>query len=504
MVTLRAHHKHGQVQVVQRHRAAFHAVAAARQGVVQVQVGQVFVVHARGHACGVGVPGHQVVGLVALAQQVFAHAPRPHQVARVQKLEGTRHLFARQVALAAGGVVQPVDLALVDEQAQLAGLGEIGLRGQQREAPQRRQLVLSGHALGPGQCSGGDGQQRAAQAVAHGVYGRIGAVLYAHGLQGIEHAQAQVVVHGEFGIACVRVAPGQHVHRVPLLHQVAHHGVVWRQVEDVVLHDPRRHDEHGLGVHLGGLRCVADQLDQRVAVHHLAGSDGHIVSHAKALRRRVVVGRAGGVGKPVLQALAQVGTAVVPQVLVHQGVGGGPVGGGQHVQPLAGKEVGELGVVRGHAGHLRGFAPEGLGSAKARAPLAVGPLCPGLVPKARVFIGGRGFVARCPAFRQVLASQLQGQCRQLQSAPRREGQVPGPVGSGQPQRHRREPTGQWCCGGLRQAVELLGGCLCRAGSASSAVRCLRGRGCRGGGGLAGHGVSWRGHHPLCAATLTCP
>ena len=35
-------------------------------------------------------------------------------------------------------------------------------------------------------------------------------------------------------------------------------------------------------------------------------------------------------------------------------------------------------------------------------------------------------------------------------------------------------------GGLRQAVELLGGCLCRAGSASSAVRCLRGRGCRGG------------------------
>jgi len=110
---------------------------------------QVFVVHARRHARGVGVPGHQVGWLPALAQQVVAHAPRPHQVARVQELERACHLLARQVAGAARDGVEESDLAFVDELAQFARLGKVGLRRQQGERLDRRQVI------GPRDATGG-------------------------------------------------------------------------------------------------------------------------------------------------------------------------------------------------------------------------------------------------------------------------------------------------------------------------------------------------------------
>ena len=68
VVSIRADHEHRHAQVGQRHRAAFaaaDAVGARGQRVVQVQRGEVLVVHARRHVRGVGVPGHQVAALLA-------------------------------------------------------------------------------------------------------------------------------------------------------------------------------------------------------------------------------------------------------------------------------------------------------------------------------------------------------------------------------------------------------------------------------------------------------
>ena len=67
---------------------------------------------------------------------------------------------------------------------------------------------------------------------------------------------------------------------------------------------------------------------------------------------------------------------------------------GEHVQPLPRKELGQVGMVRCHAGHLGGFAPERLGVVKTGAHLAEGPLGPGRVPKTRVFIGRCGRLVR--------------------------------------------------------------------------------------------------------------
>ena len=403
------------MQIAQRHAPPARHVAAVGQGVLQVQRHQVFVVHARWQAGGVGVPGHQVVALVALAHQVFAHLARPHQVARVQELERAAHLLARQEALTLGDVAQQVDLALVDEQAQLARGVEVDLRGQQRQRQRRRQVGVAGHAALARQRADGDRHQRAAQAVAHGVQRRVVGIL-AGGAHGIEHAQLQVVVHRQVAVRLVRVAPRHHVHRVALADQVAHHRVVRRQIEDVVLHDPRRQDEHRLRVHLVGLRGVADQLHQVVAEHHLTGRDGDIAADHEAAAAGLVLRRrhAADVGGQVLHALEQVGTAGLQGVLEQHRVGQQAIGRRQHVQPLAREEVHQLAVVRAHARHLGGFAPEHLGVAECGAPAVERPLGPFVGAKARIVVLQARAVGAAVLQARGVDGQLRRQRGQLQ------------------------------------------------------------------------------------------
>ena len=81
---------------------------------------------------------------------------RPDQVIRSQHLERAGHLPAVEKALLPHHVFEEGDLALVDQQHDLAGFGEIGLRGQQRQ--RRKPLVaVARHRRG---C---DRQQRSAR-----------------------------------------------------------------------------------------------------------------------------------------------------------------------------------------------------------------------------------------------------------------------------------------------------------------------------------------------------
>ncbi len=304
------------------------------------------------------------------------------------------------------------------------------------------------------------------------------AVQGADGAQRIEHAQAQVVVHRQVAVGRVGVEPRQHVHRMPLPHQVAHEGVVRLQIEDVVLHDPRRHDQQGFGVHFGGLRRVADQLDQAVSQHDLARRDGQVAPdlEARGLGQLLRVGQARCVGEPVHRTLGQVRAPRFHGVLLHDRVGGQPVGRRHHAQPLAGEELRHVDMVRRHARHARGLAPEGFAVAKAGAQHAEWPRRPGRVTKARVVVGTAGgtFAAVTGRPPQRVGTELRGQCRQLHLPPRRQRQVPGPIGPGQRQRHRRQPPSQGCGAGVQQAVQALGRRLRWVG-----VRCKCGLGVDG-------------------------
>ena len=442
VVALGPDHEDRQAQIGQRDGAAVHPVAAGGQRIVQVERGQVLVVHARRHAGGVRVPGHQVVGLLAFAHQVLAHAPGPDQVARVQELERTRHLFAAEVALPQRDVVQEADLAFIDEQAQLTGFRKVGLRGQQGERLQRRQSGVAHHAASPGlgQRRSRDGQQGATQAITHGMH-RMGFVLQvADRLQRVQHAELEVVVHREVVVGCIRIAPGQHVHRMALLHEVAHHRILRREIEDVELHDPRRDDEDRLRMHGGRLRVVADQFHQPVPVHHLAGRDRDVAPHLEAFLLREILSRrhSAGVGHPVAITLDEVCTVGFGHVLQHHRIRGQPVRRCHHAQPLPREKPGQIGMVRRHARNLRCLAPERLGVAEAGAQLTERPSAPGLVAEPGVVVdrGLLGVLDRSKA--QRVACQLGGERCQFHLATGRNAQVPGPVGHGQGHGDRRE------------------------------------------------------------------
>ena len=186
--------------------------AASIQLVVEVQPEQVLRVHAPGHARAVGVPGHQVDRRCALALEVVVDDGLPQQVLRAHQHEGAAHLAAFEHALLVHRRFQQGQLAGVDEEGQLTGLGEVHLCGEHRHRGQP--LVLLAAISAEGRRT--DGQQRAADAVAHGMH----LALRADGAHGIERgmeAVLHVVVHAEVAVALAGVLPRHHEHRVAVV-----------------------------------------------------------------------------------------------------------------------------------------------------------------------------------------------------------------------------------------------------------------------------------------------
>ena len=336
--------------VVEVDGRAVHLPLAARQRVVQEQAAQVVHVHAVGQARAVGIPGHQVVQRLAFAQQVVVQPVRPHHVVGAQHLEGASHLPLVEVAAPPHQVLEELDLAFVDEERQLAGVGEVGLRRQQRHAGQR-----AVRRAPEGGCH--DGQQRAAQAIARRMHARAGHDALDR-VQRSAHAEVVVVVHAQVAVTLVGVLPGDREHRVALVDQVLDQRVVRRQVQHVVLHDPGRHDQHRLGMHGARAGLVLDQLHQPVAQHHAARRDGDVAAGLVALgaHRRQVARLAPQVFQRVRRAAQQVHAELACRALLHDRAGRDEVRRRHHVQPLACREAQHLLMVAAHARHADGGA----------------------------------------------------------------------------------------------------------------------------------------------------
>ena len=467
MVARGAHHHHRCRDVHQGHRRPGKAVLPRCQRVVQEQRRQVLVVHARGQAGLVGIPAHQVEAGIVLAHQVAPRVARPHQVLGGQELEGAAHLLAGQVTTLVHALAQVGQLVLVDEHPQLPGLGKVGLRRQQDDRAQlghigRHQGLLLGRAgllaLQAPQGGGRNRQEGTAQAIAHGVdAGRAGARL--HRRHGLQHAGAQVVLHLQVAVGGVRVAPRDDEHRMALADQVAHHRVLRRQIQDVVLHDARGHDQHRLGQHLLGLRAVLDQLDQVVAEHHLARCARHILADGE-FQRLQLVGRSVGLGLArglhifgkQLHALAQALALRGLGLDQHLGVGGRPVGRRQGIHPLPGEELDHMAVVARHAVDLRGLAPPAVGRLEVFLDSPVRPLLPGDVLEA-----GIAFAAGLQAGLRRLLRQLHRLVGQRHLFAWRRGQVHHPVGGGQAQGHGGQAHGAGAQRGTHLVIQGLRG-----------------------------------------------
>ena len=87
-----------------------------------------------------------------------------------------------------------------------------------------------------------------------------------------------IVVERDVAHLRAGIAPGDREHRVALTDQLADQRILRRQVQDVVFHDPGRHDQHRLAADLGRRRRILDQFDQFVAEDDLAGRRGEILA----------------------------------------------------------------------------------------------------------------------------------------------------------------------------------------------------------------------------------
>lgn len=212
VVACRADREHRHADVADGDRAPVDLVATLRQVVVQEQPAQILRMHAERHAREIGVPGHEIVHLLPAPEQILVDDARPDQIVRPDHLERPGHLMGIEIALVPHQVLKIRDLALVDEQHDLAGFREVGLRGEGGHGLEAV-VAVARHRRG------GDREQGAAQAVAHRVHLALGHDR-AHRVERRHEPQAPVIVEPEIGVFRGRVLPRDHEDRVALIHEV--------------------------------------------------------------------------------------------------------------------------------------------------------------------------------------------------------------------------------------------------------------------------------------------
>src|SRR5260370_40187145 len=77
------------------------------------------------------------------------------------------------------------------------------------------------------------------------------------------------------------ILPRDHEDRVSAFHQIAHERVVWRKIKDVILQDPRGHDQHRLVPDRRGLRRALDQTHPVISIDQLSGRSSVLLAEPK-------------------------------------------------------------------------------------------------------------------------------------------------------------------------------------------------------------------------------
>ena len=441
MIAFRSHDEHRHADILQRRRTAIDHEAAGCKLVVEVEALQIFSMHPIGHARGIGIPRHKVVHPRAFAHEIVVDQSRPDEVVALQYLKGTRHLVRRQITPIPHHAFEEMHLARVDEERQFAGFGKIRLgceKGERCQPP----------VAGAPHRSRRDREKRATQAIARRMDPAVGNDGGDHVERGHD-TQTAIIVQREIAIVCPRVSPGNGEDRVPLPDQIAHQGILRRQVKDVVFHDPGRHDQHRLRHNGVGCGTVLDQFDQMVSEDDLSGSDRDIPPRYEPFRAR---GRATArkpvdIFEPVLKPREEVCPTSGDGFVDHLGIGERIVGWREHVEHLPRGEGDHVLVVRSDAWHLPcRIVPPLLGEQERLSIGRIGeflPRLPGEAVVARqgldaawsvvIETGGAEITRQPGAFPHGLVGKFQ-------TLSRRRGQMDRPVEQGQRQCRRRKPA----------------------------------------------------------------
>ena len=169
-------------------------------------------------------------------------------------------------------------------------------------------------------------------------------------------AEAAIVIHAELAIVRTRIFPGYHEHGEAVLDQVFHQRILGREVEDIVFHDPGRHDEDRLGPDLVCRRRVLDQFDQAIAINDLGGRDGEVAANLEFIgsSRFLSQKQRPPIFDKILSAAHKIRAAFLGGAVQDLGVGEQEIGWGDHVEDLSRREFDHPLVRFAHPRHAGG------------------------------------------------------------------------------------------------------------------------------------------------------
>ncbi len=232
--------------------------------------------------------------------------------------------------------LQRTDLLFVDEHFELARPLEIDHGHKKGRAADALLLFC----CQPGHCRR---QQGAAEAVTNDIALFLARDVFDQ-IKRRQRTFGQIVVETFVREFAVGIDPGHDKHRVPLLHRPAHEGIVFAQVEDVELVDPRRNDQQGRRMYLVGQRRILDQLHDVVLEHHLALARADVLAEPECLgvghaHTQLAAVAARQIFQQVVQPLHQVLPARIDGFAQHFRIGQHEIRRRQRINVLAGIKI---------------------------------------------------------------------------------------------------------------------------------------------------------------------
>ena len=154
-----------------------------------------------------------------------------------------------------------------------------------------------------------------------------------------------IVLKTEIAVGGGRIFPGNHENGEAVSNQEAHQRIVRRKIENIILHDPGRHDQYGLRPHRRCGRRILNELDQIVAIDDLARRHRNILADGKLLiMSGTALEQALPVLHPVVQAIDEIASASLHNLAQHFRVGAGKVRRSDRVETLTCHEIGDRSV----------------------------------------------------------------------------------------------------------------------------------------------------------------
>ena len=128
-----------------------------------------------------------------------------------------------------------------------------------------------------------------------------------------------------------------------------------RQIKNVILHDPGRHDQQRFFKNPRCLRRILNQFHQMISIHHSTRRYRDFMTRAKffGTNRRMTTDRALPVFDQILPSAQQISSAFANRMLQNLGIGRNKIHGRHHVQPLPCYERHDFFMMCRHATNTR-------------------------------------------------------------------------------------------------------------------------------------------------------